>query len=422
MRSIQGWAGGVAAALLLLCLGQAVAQDQPPGTADTPFDAAAFDAATGAAAPGTAAPGVAEAARTEYLVGGSVLVSASGFFPSSLDGYAVSASASGKLFGKVAVPDYGALYMSYTLSQAFLESRGGTGSAALAPPLDLGAPSLALGELYYSFDIGKALFVRLGKQLLAWGPSRIWTPVDYVNSQRENFFSSVDLRQGEPGLKLFAPMGKVNATLFADFADLVAGSVTTAGLENTRLAGRLDAAVGGFELGITAFASAKNQDKAGFDFSGDLLGSAVYGELSLAPAYSSYSSSFSTSLGASRVLGDLKRWTLSAEGFYQSTGADYTGDLSAMMSLSPLYMGRYYGYLSLSADELLSQYLRTTAYGLANFSDLSYSLSLKEDFSFPRSVPFSVVLSFAGGGSGKEFTFAGGNDSLSITAQTLIEF
>ena len=415
--------GLCAAALAFLAEAAVTAQES------NPFDEGAFDAATASPTDpaSTSSVAAAEAAKTEYLVGGSALISAASFFPASLDGYAVSGSAVGKLFGKVSVPDFGSLYMSYYITQAFFEARGGSGAAALAPALDLSSPSYALGELFYSFDFGKKLFVRIGKQLLAWGPSRIWSPVDFVNAQRENFFSSLDLRQGEPGLKLFLPLGKASAILFTDFSDLVVrdpatGSVSTAGFDATRVAARLDATVAGFELGLSGFAASSAQAKAGFDFSGDFLGSAVYGELSLAPAYSSYAASYSASLGLSRVLGDLKRWTISAEAFYESAGAAYIGDAAAMASLQPLYIGKYYGYLSLQDRELFSPSLATSLYALANFSDLSYSINLKEDFSFPRVPPFSLNLSYAGGGTGKEFTYLAGDGSLSLSAQTLIEF
>lgn len=407
---------------LTLALAPAFAQDADP------FDAAAFDSASGTAAAPSSAN---EVAKTEYLVGGSVLVSASAALPSGLGGYAASSSAAGRLFGKVAVPDYGSLYMSYNLSQAFFEGLAGDGQAALAPARDLQSPSYSLGELYYAFDAGKLLFARLGKQLLAWGPSRIWTPIDFVNLQKADAFYAVDLRQGKPGLKLHLPMGKANAFLFADFSRLVARDVVAAGsvadpAKALASALRLDATLGGFELGLTGFYGPELQAKGGFDFSGDLFGNAVYGELALAPAYSSYSGSALASLGFSRSLGELKRWTISAEGLYDSEGRDRSASELALGlvtgALTPLYLGKAYGYAAVSAKELFSPDLSTTLSGLANFSDLSYTIRLAEDFSFPRAVPFTITLAYAGGGAGKEFTLIGGSGSLSITMQTRIEF
>jgi hypothetical protein len=413
-----------AAALALLLSAQAQAQDQ---SAD-PFDAAAFDQASGGGTAASSSEG--SAARTEYLVGGTMLVSASAYIPSGFDGYAASGSASGKLFGKVTVPDYGTLYMSYNLSQALFAGLAGEGRPELAPPRDLFAPSWSPGEAYYGFDIGKAVFLRLGKQLLAWGPSRVWTPVDFINLQKADAFSSVDLRQGKPGLKLHVPLGKANAFVFADFSRVVDSSqpmpVVRDPLGAGSLAARLDATIGGFELGLTGFGGAEVQAKAGFDFSGDFFGSGVYGELGLAPAYSGYKGSVLASLGFSRALGELKRWTVSAEGFYNSLGAEYSGPaLAAGLQaglLAPLYIGKAYGYAAVSAKELFSSDLATTLSGLANFTDGSFTIKLAEDFSLPRALPFTLSLSYSGGGAGKELTALGGDNSLSLSAQTLIEF
>ena len=427
-----------AAALLLLLPLAAAAQDDP-------FDAAAFDAATGAGPTAAAAPAAANtpgttaagepalpslAARTEYLVGGAVLVAGTGTIASGFDGYAALASASGRLFGKVSVPDYGILYLSYNLSQALFEGIGGSGlpgSGFLAHPLDLSSPKYTLGELYYGFDIGKTLFLRLGKQLLAWGPSRVWSPVDFVNSARKDFFSPIDLREGRPALKLFLPLGKANALVFTDFSDAVTNGQVRDPLQSTTLAGRLDATVGGFELALSGLAGSLTQGRAGLDFSGDFFGSSLYGELALAPAYSGYESSVMASLGLSRAIGDLKRWTVSIEGLYNSRGGDLsspelTAGLAPGGALTSLYIGRAYGYASLQAKELLSTYLSTTASAIANFSDLSYSIRLQEDLSLPRAVPFSCILAYNGGGGGREFTLLGGDNSIAITLETRIEF
>jgi hypothetical protein len=405
-----------AAAILLSFLGVAAAYAQE-GEAD-PFDAAAFDAATSEEAGG----GAAGAARTEYLVGGSVLVSAAAYVPAGFDGYAASSQAAGKLFAKVTVPDIGSLFVSYNLSQAFFAALAGNGAAALAPPRSLDSPSYSLGELYYGFDIGKRLFVRVGKQLLAWGPSQVWTPVDFVNRERADAFSSVDLRQGKAGLKLHLPLGKANAFLFTDFSDLISGSTVKDPAESLTVAGRLDATLAGFEFGLSGYAGPAVQAKAGLDFSGNLFGSAVYGEAAWAPADSSHDASLSASLGISRSLGELKRWTVSTEAFYQSLGADHTGDAAAMALLAPLYMGKAYVYAAVIAKELFSPDLSTSLSALANLSDLSWTLRLSEDLSLPGLPTMTLGLACSGGGAGKEFTLAGGDGSWSLSAKTRIEF
>ncbi|MEI6874499.1 MAG: hypothetical protein WCL50_05140 [Spirochaetota bacterium] len=414
-------------ALLFGLVSAAPAQDAP--AADDPFDTSAFDAATegaaagaGSAASGPGAVGQSTAARVEYLVGGTAVASASAFAAPAFDGYAASSSLGGKVFAKVAVPDYGALYISYNISQALFSGLSGAGKAALAPALDLSNPRYSLSELHYSLDFGKVLFVRAGKQLIAWGPSFVWTPVDFINLQKADAFASFDQRQGKPGLRLHLPLGKANAFAFADFSGLVSGGLTHDPLDTVNIAGRLDAIVGGFELGLTAFGGRNSQAKLGVDFSGDLLGFAAYGEVGLSPAYSSYEYALRGSLGLSRSLGELRRWTVSAEAFYNSAGADLGGNIPAMLASTPLYMGVWYAYAALEAREFLSPSLITKISGLANFTDLSCRLELSETFDFPRAVPLTASLSWVGGGPGKEFTVLAGDGSFSLSVQTRFEF
>lgn len=418
--------------MLVFLAAPAPAGAQASGDFD-PFGQGAFESAAGPAlggatpAAGTGSSGTgqtsgSEVARIDYLVGGSFLVSATAALPSDFAGYAATASAAGKVFAKVSFPDAGSLYVSYDVSQSLFEGLAGDGSSLFAPPLDLLNPTFQLAEFHYSFDLGKTLFVRLGKQLIAWGPSQIWTPVDFINGQKFDPFSFIDLRVGKPGLRLHLPMGKVNAFAFADFSGLTGGGLTADPASAVNLAGRLDATVGGFELGLTGYGGSKVQKKLGFDFSGDFFGSSLYGETAWAPAQTTKSEVWQATLGFSRALGDLKRWTISAEGFYQSSGGDYTGDIAAMEALSPLYMGSWYGYAALAASELFSPSLSSKLYGLMNFSDSSWSVNLEEDFAFPRSVPFSLLLSWAGGGAAKEFTFLAGDNSLSLTLNALLSF
>jgi hypothetical protein len=384
--------------------------------AGNPFDTSAFDQTvqTSMEAPTTA--------KTSYLAGGSALVEAQAYAPASFDRYFAESSAQGKVFGKVSDPQYGQLYASFAYAHTFLEAQSGYGLSLPFGPADLSSVSLSLAELHYSFDLAKILFVRLGNQLLAWGPSRIWTPVDLVNLQHINPFLSVDTRIGRSGLYLHVPFRSSDIFLFTDLSETVANGLPQDLAATAREAARYNVTLGDFELGLTGYAGENVQGRGGFDFSGNLAGTAVYGAPAFAPAYSSYGSFWSASLGFDRKLGDLKRWTLSGEFFYQSNGADYTGQSAVMALLPSLYMGAYYGYVSLEADELFSSYLNTTLYALANLSDGSYSLNLKEDFSLPRAVPFSLMLSYAGGGEGKEFTYLFGNGVLGLSIQTLFSF
>lgn len=393
--------------------GGAQSSSQP----DNPFDEGAFDQSVQSS---LSSP---ESAKTSYLVGGSTLVEAQAYAPSGLDSYFAESSAMGKLFAKVSVPDYGSLYVAYAYTYAFLEGSSGYADAATTfGAADLSALSLSLAELHYSFDIAKTLFVRLGDQLISWGPSRIWTPVDFINTERINPFQSIDTRLGRSGLRLHLPFRGSDAFVFADFSQSVSNGVVGDLAATTRLAARYDLTLGDFELGLTGYCGEAVRGEGGFDFSGRILGTTVYGEAAVAPESASSNARWSGSLGFERALDELKRWTLAGEFFYQSTGGDYSGQTSVMASLPSLYMGAYYAYASLEAKEFGSPSLATTLYTVANLSDGSYTVRLQEDFSYPRAVPFSLALSYFGGGADKEFTYLTGDGSLGITLQTLIQF
>jgi len=427
------------AALLALALvaagAGAAAQDAIAPAEDDPFAAGAFEAGSGAAGaglPGTAAavgaaPAAAEA-KTEYLVGGQVAVSASAYLDGQFDGYAASSLASGKLFAKVSVPDRGALFASYSLRQAFLKALAGDGPANFGYAESLEEPTLALSELHYSFDLGKRIFLRLGKQLVAWGPSFVWTPVDFVNAERADAFSAVDTRAGKSGLKALIPLGSANVLAFADFSGLVEEGEPFARdpADALVLAARVDAALGGFEWGLSGSWGAESQAKAGFDFSGYLLGTTLYGEIAAAPGYSSYEAYVQAALGFSRALGDLKKWTLSGEGFFNSPGAEYgAAELLAgyaAKALKPLYVGRWYAYAALKAEDFAFEGHDATLSAIANLSDLSFQAKLAQDIDVKGAPAFTFSIAYYGGGGGKEFTSVGGDGALEVSLRSKLEF
>lgn len=390
------------------------------GQSDGSGSGATADPASGAAMAGS------EPARTEYLVGGSVVVAASGLV--SGGNLTATESETGKLFGKVAVPDYGALYASAVVTHASFQAYAGDGVApAAADPYEL---DLELSELHYSFDIAKRLFIRIGNQLLSWGPSRVWSPVDFVNQEHEDSFADLDTRIGKPGLRLHLLLGHANLFGFADFSDLASAGEYGNPWERTKLAGRVDFTTGPFELGFTAYGGMNTQAKGGFDFSGRVLGTTIYGELAAAPAYGDWDQLIQGSLGFSLSLGELRRWNLSAEGFYNSRGRDLTGYSAAELAAldappeetAGLYQGAYYLYAALSADQLLTPDLGATVLSIANLQDGSYLAKLSATLTLPRSVPFTAALSYAGGGEEKEFTRYIGDGGLTGTLSTRISF
>ena len=362
-----------------------------------------------------------ETAKTDYLVGGSVVASGSTTTQTQSAGYLALSDLQGKLFAKVTVPDYGSLFVSYAAAQPLFRGASGSGVPSLVSLGNMGsgypnayAVQYNLSEIHYSFDIAKVLFVRVGNQLISWGPSQIWTPVDFINLQKSDAFAALDTRIGKPGLRLHMPLSWGNLFAFADFSNLVTNGQYTYSdpVDKTNLGGRVDFTAGDFEFGLTGYGGAQAQTRGGVDFSGRLLGTTVYGELAAAPDYSSYTSYVQTALGFSKTLDELKRWTLSAEAFYNSKGDPQ----------SYLYRGRYYAYLALKADEFISPYLSSTVSALSNLDDQSYQIKLAESFSFPRAVPFTAELSYSGGGTNTELTQYTGAGAIALRLYTVISF
>lgn len=372
-----------------------------------------------------------EEERTEYLLGGSVSSSFSASFPLAADYALLSASLAGKAFAKVSVPRAGILYASYAFSHAPFQ--GFFGDGPFLPASDPFTPLISLSELHYSFDLGKFLFVRLGNQLVAWGPGRIWTPVDFVNLKKADAFSTLDARAGKPALRLHLPLSFGNIFAIADFASLLdqgPGGIPSFGdaLEGVNLGARLDFTALAFEFGLSGYGGAQSPLRLGFDASGRLLGATVFGEAAWGPAYEAWQGSFQASGGISLSLGELRNWILSLEGFYNSRGADLSSlDELAYLALPEedkraLYQGMYYAYGALQTSDLFRPGINASLSVLSNLSDLSYLIRLGPSFDVPGLPPFSMDLSFAGGGEGKEFTRFSGNNVLALGISSRLEF
>ena len=87
-----------------------------------------------------------------------------------------------------------------------------------------------------------------------------------------------------------------------------------------------------------------------------------------------------------------------------------------------LYQGKLYGYASIAATEFLSPYLAPELSALSNIEEGSLRVKFAEILSFPRLVPFTLSLSWAGGRDNGEFTRFMGSDTVTVEAHTTISF
>jgi hypothetical protein len=359
--------------------------------------------------------------KLEYLVGGVFLMDNQVGTTAAFDSYDASGSFSGKGFVKLSVPQYGSVYLGANFRHFIYQGQEGLSGPSAEALEDL----FELSEFYLSFDLDKMVFFRIGDQLIAWGPSVIWTPVDFINLEKADSQASVDLRVGKPGLRLHVPLKKSNVFLFTDFSGTVTGGTVNELLRHTNYGLRWDLTALGFEFGLTGYLGADIQNRLGFDLSGRLLGTDLYGEAALALPHGGDELACAFSTGLQRTFGDLKDWSLQGELFYNSAGEPDETAYPALVSTGkfvPFYVGRLYAYAGLTKQNLVGTVLDGTLSGFMNISDLSYSLSLKGSFDIPRVIPFSVSLGYTGGGAGKEFTYYTGDNGLSASVQVRFEF
>jgi len=371
--------------------------------------------------------------KLEYLFGGVFLSESTLTTTAAFDGYTALGIFSGKAFLRISVPGYGSLYLGYNFGHTLFQGEGGAITYSL-PGEDLFDATFTLSEFHVSFDLAKVLFVRIGNQLIAWGPSVIWTPVDFINRERLDPQAAVDLRAGKPGIRLHLPLKRSNLFLFTDFSNTVVENPTPPPayqvgnlFEKTNLGLRGDFTALGFEFGLSGYLGADIQTRLGFDLSGRILATDVYGELALALPSPSHAFSYASALGFQRTLGELKKWNLQGEFFYNSAGQKDNSDYATPAhftsgSYVPLYVGRMYAYAGIGKQDLIGTFLDGTLSGFMNFSDLSYIVSLKGSFDLSKWIPFSLSLDYSGGGEGKEFTVFSGDHALSLKARVSFEY
>ena len=419
----------------LFALSQTGAVDQTAAVGTTAadseaalFDESLFDAESALFASFDAGiPTAGEEAKTEYLVGGTVAVQANGTFLPESKSALGSSDAVGKIFAKVSIPDSGSLYVSWSVTQAFFRSWTGEGSA----PAQLTAPEtpvFTLSEIHYSFDFSKKLFFRLGTQLTGWGPPGKWSPVDFVNQEKEDTAALVDKRTGRRALRLHIPFARGNLYAIADFSPLFANTSEQFEVLNTNGGVRIDGTFAGFEFGLSAYGGRTAQARFGADFSGRLAGATVYGEAAWAPEYDSYESTLLASLGGTRSFGSVRKISISAEGFFNSPGMDLSGTGFPAFTSFPaerqasLYQGKWYAWASLASDGFFPDLVNPTLSGTINLSDPSLQAKLAIACAIPGTLPFTVSATWNRGEDNTEFTRYYGNNSISVSLSTRMEF
>ena len=106
--------------------------------------------------------------------------------------------------------------------------------------------NVILDQFWLKFDIARQVYVTVGKQPLHWGTTRLWNPVDVVNSTRREPLTLFDTRTGVSALKLHLPIESL--------AWNIIGVVLLEGADDMGDIGgalRLEMALATMEIGLT---------------------------------------------------------------------------------------------------------------------------------------------------------------------------
>jgi len=107
-------------------------------------------------------------------------------------------------------------------------------------------PLIQLDEAWLKFDLGRRVFFTVGKQRIKWGAARFWNPTDFLNRERLDPLSVVDLRLGRPLIKVHVPFERAGGNLYA--VALLDGATA---LQQIGGAGRIEWVIGPSEVSAT---------------------------------------------------------------------------------------------------------------------------------------------------------------------------
>ena len=384
------------------------AQDSLSLSDDEALSAVGFDQAVAEGASSDSAN------KLEYLKGVFFVSEASGNHTLKSGCQGLDARFYGKAFVKASKADVGALFLGCNFNYFLFASAKGEPYSTLYR-LQSPDPSFVktiLSELHLSFDVKKKVFIRAGTQLISWGATYFWTPVDFINRQKvlASIISVVDIRSGKPGVRIHVPLRSINVFLFTDLSGVTAKGAAGE-IDDAAQAWRIDGTVGGVQLGAVGYISRNSPEHIGFDATGRMFGTDLYGECAFAFTNDLHSApDLSLCAGGAKQFGRERNWTARAEIYYNDKGYQDVA-LSTLPSgtFTQFYSGRYYCYGEVTGTNLLGSVLAISAFGYGNLGDGSFSATLQLTFDFPGVLPFTVFGRYAGGANDREFTsFTGG--------------
>jgi hypothetical protein len=188
-------------------------------------------------------------------------------------------------------------------------------------------------EFFVDTNWKNKVYFRTGKQFLKWGQGYFWSPTDFINVARKDFFNMNAVLAGTFGSKITIPSGvKQNVYFFVDMNNAKKFS-------DTALAGKYEFLVKNTEMSLSASVQKDRTPFYGFDISGRVWNLDYHGEIglkdvanytildynTLLPLSRSGELSPQVSLGFTKffTVGDIKdKISLTTEVFYNQAGYD----------------------------------------------------------------------------------------------------
>ncbi|MCB9528435.1 MAG: hypothetical protein H6701_08590 [Myxococcales bacterium] len=288
-------------------------------------------------------------------------------------------------------------------------------------------PLVRLDEAWLKFDLERRVYLTVGKQRIKWGAARFWNPTDFLNRERLDPLSVVDLRLGVPLVKVHVPVEAAGLNVYG--VALLAGADE---LGDVGGAGRVEWAVGPSELSATIAGRRDAPLRIGADVSAGVgpfevrVEGAAVRDVDRARWQGTWDPD--TGVAPTRVAGDdwapqavaSVEWgvpygdddTLYVTGEYFYNGEGYDDGalvtwLAGTGELQPLYVARHYAGLNVAvpAPGRLDDHTFLLS-GLVSLSDRSAFVRLDHQVTVLTRLRVSTYI---GGGVGQdgEFTLAG---------------
>lgn len=309
--------------------------------------------------------------------------------------------------------------------------------------VDTNNTTLVLKEFFIDANINKAVFLRIGKQVLQWGTAYFWNPSDLINVQRKSFADMSAYREGSSGLKITIPFG----TVFNIYGYMDVTKITN--IMDTAFAGKLEFLLGATEVSISAWAKYGYYPVYAMDFTTRLFGIDFRGEacLSYGDNTTKIVSNYITTITNYVIGKDYQKWvprisfgftktfdfldisdriSITAEAYWNGNGYYdpnlYKDDTRKALILNPFgslyqpnYMAAYYLALFTSYAQFFNPDLSLSYNMIMNMVDWSSVMTGSLSWNPVYNLTLAFNLSGYFGEPNTEYTVSGSAVGLSLT-------